>query len=229
MQSDLDSRRRGGDRRRPLDRRHPDRGRPHRRARRQPDGRRRSPRRDRAAGSARRRRRSYPHRLRDGQRAHRRHLRNGDPRRGVRRHDHRGRFRLPAAQNPSVAAAMDDWLARAASACVDVGAHMTLTTVTPTTLAETRELVRHGGVTSVKLFMAYPDTLMVDDGRFAGCCGSWATTAGSSASTPRTARSSRRWSPMRWRPVRRRRAITPRPGRAPPKARRCIAPSSSPS
>jgi dihydropyrimidinase len=65
---------------------------------------------------------------------------------------------------PSVTAAMDDWLARAATACVDVGAHMTLTTVTPATLAETRELVRYGGVTSVKLFMAYPDTLMVDDG-----------------------------------------------------------------
>ena len=65
---------------------------------------------------------------------------------------------------PSVAAALDDWLGRAATACVDVGAHMILTFVTPATIAETRELVRHGGVTSVKLFMAYPDTLMVDDG-----------------------------------------------------------------
>ena len=65
---------------------------------------------------------------------------------------------------PSVAAALDDWLGRAATACVDVGAHMILTSVTPATLAETRELVRHRGVTSVKLFMAYPDTLMVDDG-----------------------------------------------------------------
>ncbi|RBP08692.1 dihydropyrimidinase [Roseiarcus fermentans] len=65
---------------------------------------------------------------------------------------------------PSVAAAFDDWLGRAATACVDVGAHMILTAVTPATLAETRRLVRHGGVTSVKLFMAYPDTLMVDDG-----------------------------------------------------------------
>ena len=41
---------------------------------------------------------------------------------------------------------------------------MILTSVTPATLAETRDLVRNGGVTSVKLFMAYPDTLMVDDG-----------------------------------------------------------------
>ena len=65
---------------------------------------------------------------------------------------------------PSVAAALDDWLGRAATACVDVGAHTILTFVTPATIAETRELVRHGGVTSVKLFMAYPDTLMVDDG-----------------------------------------------------------------
>jgi dihydropyrimidinase len=73
-------------------------------------------------------------------------------------------FAFQPRSNPSVAAAMDDWLARAASACVDVGAHMTLTAATPAALAETRELVRHGGVTSVKLFMAYPDTLMVDDG-----------------------------------------------------------------
>ena len=73
-------------------------------------------------------------------------------------------FAFQPRSNPSVAAAMDDWLARATSACVDVGAHMTLTAATPAALAETRELVRHGGVTSVKLFMAYPDTLMVDDG-----------------------------------------------------------------
>jgi dihydropyrimidinase len=73
-------------------------------------------------------------------------------------------FAFQPRHSPSVAAALDDWLARAATACIDVGAHMTLTTVTEATLAETRELVRYGGVTSVKLFMAYPDTLMVDDG-----------------------------------------------------------------
>ena len=73
-------------------------------------------------------------------------------------------FAFQPRQSPSVAAALDDWLARAATACIDVGAHMTLTTVNEATLAETRDLVRHGGVTSVKLFMAYPDTLMVDDG-----------------------------------------------------------------
>jgi dihydropyrimidinase len=65
---------------------------------------------------------------------------------------------------PSVAAAFDDWQARASTACVDVGAHMILTTVTAATLAETRSLIRHAGVTSIKLFMAYPDSLMVDDG-----------------------------------------------------------------
>ena len=75
-------------------------------------------------------------------------------------------FAFQPRQAPSVAAAFDDWLERAASACVDVGAHMILTTVTPASVAETRELVRRGGVTSVKLFMAYPDTLMVDDGAF---------------------------------------------------------------
>ena len=73
-------------------------------------------------------------------------------------------FAFQPRQAPSVAAALDDWIKRAGSACVDVGAHMMLTTVTPATLAETRDLVRNGGVTSVKLFMAYPDTLMVDDG-----------------------------------------------------------------
>src|SRR5208337_2903130 len=73
-------------------------------------------------------------------------------------------FAFQPREAPSVAAALDDWIKRAGSACVDVGAHMILTTVTPATLAETRDLVRNSGVTSVKLFMAYPDTLMVDDG-----------------------------------------------------------------
>ncbi len=73
-------------------------------------------------------------------------------------------FAFQPRRSPSVAAAFDDWQERAATACVDVGAHMILTTVTPTTLAETRNLIRHSGVTSIKLFMAYPDSLMVDDG-----------------------------------------------------------------
>jgi dihydropyrimidinase len=38
------------------------------------------------------------------------------------------------------------------------------TSVTSTSRAETRDLIRHSGVTGIKLFMAYPDSLMVDDG-----------------------------------------------------------------
>ncbi len=73
-------------------------------------------------------------------------------------------FAFQPRQSPSVAAAFDDWPAGAATSCVDVGAHMILRSVTPTTLAETRDLIRHSGVTSIKLFMAYPDSPMVDDG-----------------------------------------------------------------
>ena len=61
-------------------------------------------------------------------------------------------------------AALADWHRLRESACVDVGAHMILLDASPATLAEMKTLVRHEGVSSFKLFMAYPGALMLDDG-----------------------------------------------------------------
>src|SRR5207344_2894704 len=57
-------------------------------------------------------------------------------------------------------AALATWQRWAEPACVDVGMHMTFTErVAERTIAQCVE----AGVTSFKLYMAYPDTLMVDD------------------------------------------------------------------
>ena len=58
---------------------------------------------------------------------------------------------------------LENWRRRAESACVDVGAHMIVLDVTRETLADMTALIREG-VTSFKLFTAYPGVLMVDDG-----------------------------------------------------------------
>jgi dihydropyrimidinase len=60
--------------------------------------------------------------------------------------------------------ALEDWHRLRESACVDVGAHMIVLDAGANTLAEMAALVRHEGVSSFKLFMAYPGSLMVDDG-----------------------------------------------------------------
>ncbi len=59
---------------------------------------------------------------------------------------------------------LEDWHRRAASAAVDVSAHMIMLDVNPQTLADMEILIKQEGVTSFKLFMAYPGVLMVDDG-----------------------------------------------------------------
>ena len=65
-------------------------------------------------------------------------------------------------QSPLVG--LEDWHGRAASACVDVGAHMIMLDVNAQSLADMQTLIRREGVTSFKLFMAYPGVLMLDDG-----------------------------------------------------------------
>ena len=59
---------------------------------------------------------------------------------------------------------LEDWHKRRASACVDVGAHMIMLDVNDQSLADMKALIQREGVTSFKLFMAYPGVLMVDDG-----------------------------------------------------------------
>ena len=65
-------------------------------------------------------------------------------------------------QSPLVG--LEDWHRRAASACVDVGAHMIVLDVNDQSLADMQTLIAREGVTSFKLFMAYPGVLMLDDG-----------------------------------------------------------------
>jgi dihydropyrimidinase len=48
-------------------------------------------------------------------------------------------------------------------ACVDYSFHLILTHVTPETLAELPDLVNRDGISSFKMFMAYPGVLMVED------------------------------------------------------------------
>lgn len=50
-----------------------------------------------------------------------------------------------------------------ANAGVDFGLHAIATRVDDSALADMREAIRHEGVTSFKLFMAYPGVLMLDD------------------------------------------------------------------
>ena len=59
---------------------------------------------------------------------------------------------------------LQDWHRRRESACVDVGAHMIMLDVNEQSLADMKTLIQREGVTSFKLFMAYPGVLMVDDG-----------------------------------------------------------------
>lgn len=59
--------------------------------------------------------------------------------------------------------ALDLWLRKAGKATVDYGLHMIITDLPEAHLADMDEMVREG-VTSFKLFMAYPNVLMADDG-----------------------------------------------------------------
>jgi dihydropyrimidinase len=60
--------------------------------------------------------------------------------------------------------ALADWHSRAASASIDVAAHLILTKVTDQTLIDMKTMIHREGVASFKLFLAYPGVLMVDDG-----------------------------------------------------------------
>lgn len=59
---------------------------------------------------------------------------------------------------------LEDWKRRAETACVDVSTHMIVLDVNNAVLEEMETLIKREGVTSFKLFTAYPNVLMVDDG-----------------------------------------------------------------
>ena len=61
--------------------------------------------------------------------------------------------------------ALDDWMDRASGkAVIDYAFHMILTELPDAGLDDMDAMVRQEGVTSFKLFMAYPGVFMVDDG-----------------------------------------------------------------
>jgi dihydropyrimidinase len=67
----------------------------------------------------------------------------------------------------SLRAAFETWMGKAGGkAAVDYGFHMALREVRETTLAEMARLTRDEGVTSFKLYLAYPGVLQVDDAAF---------------------------------------------------------------
>jgi dihydropyrimidinase len=71
-------------------------------------------------------------------------------------------------QKSTLKDALDIWLKKSdGKACVDFSLHMAVTNLHGTdgaeTLAEMEEMVKFG-ITSFKLFMAYPNVLMIDDG-----------------------------------------------------------------
>jgi len=59
--------------------------------------------------------------------------------------------------------ALEGWHKRAEKACVDVSAHVILNKVDDEALAQMRGLIHDEGISSFKLFTAYPGIFMVDD------------------------------------------------------------------
>ena len=93
-------------------------------------------------------------------------------------------------------------------AAIDYGFHMIVTELNDQVELEMDALVREG-VTSFKLFMAYPGVFMLDDASiFRALLRTRARTAARSACTPRTAASSTCWCSGRSPRARRRRSIT---------------------
>ncbi len=65
----------------------------------------------------------------------------------------------------SIREGLDTWHAKAeGKAAIDYGFHMIVTDVNPGTLEEMGQLVAHEGITSFKMFMAYPGVFLLDDG-----------------------------------------------------------------
>lgn len=65
--------------------------------------------------------------------------------------------------NNTPLAALEEWHGRAANACVDVSAHVILSKVDKEALRQMRTLIHDEGISSFKLFTAYPGVFMVDD------------------------------------------------------------------
>jgi dihydropyrimidinase len=83
--------------------------------------------------------------------------------------------------------ALDTWWKKAEEkACIDYGLHMIVTDLGACGLEDMDEMVKEG-VASFKLFMAYPNVLMVDDATIFKALSRTAKNGASSACTPKTA------------------------------------------
>ena len=109
----------------------------------------------------RRHRRPHPSRYALRRHHQRRRFRNRHPRRGLRRHHHHHRLRHPV-QRPVAAQRLRHLDAESPKAVADYGFHCIITDLPDAQLEDMPQLVREG-VTSFKLFMAYPGVFMVDD------------------------------------------------------------------
>ena len=64
----------------------------------------------------------------------------------------------------SLYTALDTWHQKASSkACVDYSFHLIVTDLNKTSLTEMKKIIEHDGITSFKMFMAYPGVFYVDD------------------------------------------------------------------
>ena len=95
-----------------------------------------------------------------------RHVRDRHPRRGVgRRHDDR-RLRRAAHRRAACRTALAAWHGKADGNCaIDYGFHQIIGGVDDESLKAMDYLVEHEGITSFKLFMAYPGVFYSDDGQ----------------------------------------------------------------
>ena len=94
-----------------------------------------------------------------------RHVRDRHPGRGVGRHHHDHRLRR-AAHGEVVQDGLAAWHAKADGNCaIDYGFHMILGGVDDDALKAMDYLVDNEGITSFKLFMAYPGVFYSDDGQ----------------------------------------------------------------
>ena len=64
----------------------------------------------------------------------------------------------------SLYTALDTWHKKANSkACIDYSFHLIVTDLNKTSLTEMKKIIEHDGITSFKMFMAYPGVFYVDD------------------------------------------------------------------
>jgi hypothetical protein len=95
-----------------------------------------------------------------------RHVRDRHPRRGVGRHHHHRRHGRAALRRATCTDGLAEWHRKADGNCaIDYAFHQIIGGVDDQSLKDMKYLVEHEGITSFKLFMAYPGVFYSDDGQ----------------------------------------------------------------